>query len=413
MLALGLALRARGHSVTMIVNGYFRELSESLDLPTIEFGTRDEFLQLIQDPGLWEPTRSLSVIFRTGVQPTMREHFDLIAEQLNSTDSPVMISNVWGLGARVAHDKFGVPLVTLNLQPSAIWSDINPPELPLMFGPNWLRRLMFRVGEKWVVDRVVCPELNAWRSELDLPPVSKIVRWWQSPWCVANFFPAWFASPPDDWPKPYVQSDFPLWDQEPDAELSAELKQFIESGMPPIVFTPGSANVHGGEFFRTALQACERLEQRALFVTRFDEQLPAELPANVLRVPFVPFSTLLPHAGAIVHHGGIGTMSQAMRAGTPQLITALAYDQFDNLRRCQKLQIADGFGHARLNPSRLTHCLARLLSDPNVKTACMTVAQRLQHSNGPDQLAAAIEARYEQHLKQKGRNRQANEHPTP
>jgi len=31
-----------------------------------------------------------------------------------------------------------------------------------------------------------------------------------------------------------------------------------------------------------------------------------------------------------VHHGGIGTSAQAMRAGIPQLVSPLFYDQFDN-----------------------------------------------------------------------------------
>jgi len=48
----------------------------------------------------------------------------------------------------------------------------------------------------------------------------------------------------------------------------------------------------------------------------------------------------LPRCAVFVHHGGIGSCAQGLRARVPQLIRPFAYDQFDNAARIE----ADGAG---------------------------------------------------------------------
>lgn len=56
-----------------------------------------------------------------------------------------------------------------------------------------------------------------------------------------------------------------------------------------------------------------------------------------MHATYVPFSALLVSVDAIVHNGGVGTMSQALRAGIPQLIVPGRWDQPDNALRIKKL----------------------------------------------------------------------------
>ena len=63
-----------------------------------------------------------------------------------------------------------------------------------------------------------------------------------------------------------------------------------------------------------------------MLLTRFSEPIPQNLPDGVRHFEFVPFSWLPPRAAAIVHHGGIGTMSQGLAAGIPQLIMPMNFD---------------------------------------------------------------------------------------
>ena len=130
-------------------------------------------------------------------------------------------------------------------------------------------------------------------------------------------FPEWFAPPQPDWPNNLVQTGFPLWDERTDAGLAPEVKEFLDAGEPPIVFTPGSANIFGKRFFGAAIEACQRLGHRGILLTRFPEQIPDRLPSGVRHFDYIPFSLLPPKAAALVHHGGIGTTAQALAAGSP------------------------------------------------------------------------------------------------
>ncbi len=116
-------------------------------------------------------------------------------------------------------------------------------------------------------------------------------------------------------------------------------KRFFLRASRRLVFTPGSANLFGRSFFDAAVGACQQLGRRGILLTRFAEQLPPSLPSGVVHFDFVPLSLLLPRCAAFVNHGGIGSVSQAMAAGIPQLMMPLAHDQIDNAARIARLGV--------------------------------------------------------------------------
>jgi rhamnosyltransferase subunit B len=120
--------------------------------------------------------------------------------------------------------------------------------------------------------------------------------------------------------------------------------------------------------------------------------VPSALPANVLWLPYVPLRTLLPHAAALVHHGGIGTMAEALRAGVPQLVVPLAYDQFDNGARVERLQAGRALAGWRARPRRLALALAALLRSDAIRAGCADVAGRIAADERQGGVAAQVEA---------------------
>jgi UDP:flavonoid glycosyltransferase YjiC (YdhE family) len=392
MIGLALALQHRGHRVTFAGSGYFEPLVRSRSLDFVELGTREQFQALTEREEVWNPRKALQFLYQEGVAKIMRQHFELLADYQRQGPL-VAVSNLFGFGARVAQEKLGIELVTVHLQPSVMWSSTEPPRIPGLFGPNWLRSWMWDIGVRWVVDPAICPSLNAWRAELGLAPVRCITSWWNSPWCVACLFPAWYGAPQPEWPQPLLQTDFPLWDERTDTPLPQQVADFLAAGERPIAVTPGSANVFGQSFLRSAVAACQRLGRRAILLTRFGEQVPRLLPESVIHVPYVPFSQLLPHCAALIHHGGIGSMSQAMAAGIPQVVVAVAHDQFDNGWRVERLGVGAALTHRGLSARKLTRALRSLLDSSPVATRCQTIARRLQGVDGTLKMAAAIERR--------------------
>ncbi len=396
MMGVALALQRRGHEITFLVNGYFEETAKRFGLEYVELGTKQQFLEATSHPDLWHPVRGFGHIWRSGIEMTLRPQYEMLEERFRPGET-VAITNCFGFGALAAQEKLGLPLITLHLQPAVMWSNIAPPHLPGSFGPRWMRRLQYWVGERIFIDPVACPGLNAFRQELDLPPIRHITHAWHSPWCVGCLFPDWFCPPQDDWPDNLIQTDFPLWD-EPSEQLPAEVETFLQAGEPPIVFTPGSANIFGREFFEAAVQACQSLNRRGVFLTRFPDQIPPDLPNGVVHFSYVPFSQLLSRSAAVVHHGGIGSTAQGLTAGIPQLIMALAHDQFDNGKRIKDFGIGDWLTKSKFKGPAVARRLESLLASNATKEACEGFAHKLAARDGADRTAQAIEEFASNHL---------------
>ena len=44
--------------------------------------------------------------------------------------------------------------------------------------PRWLKRTFWWAIDRFLIDPLIVPKLNAFRQELDLPPVSRVFRHW-------------------------------------------------------------------------------------------------------------------------------------------------------------------------------------------------------------------------------------------
>ncbi|MFO0799269.1 MAG: glycosyltransferase [Gemmataceae bacterium] len=385
MLGLALALRGRRHAVTFATNPYFEEPVRRHGFAFEPLGTAAQFEDTIRDPGLWKP--------RTGFRAVVDRLADAVRQQYTLHEKLRLpgVTNVFGFGALTAREKLGLPVVSVHLQPSVIWSNVAPPDFAGLAGPIWLRRLLYAAGMTFFAHPTVARCLNPWRAELGLGPLPRVDRWWHSPDGVVGLFPDWFGPPQPDWPPGVVTTDFPLWNDGTADGLPADLSAFLDAGEPPLAFTPGSANVHGRAFFAAAVEAVQRLGRRALLLTKFPEQLPATLPPGVRHVTYAPLDVLLPRTAAFVHHGGVGSMSQALAAGVPQLVMPLAHDQFDNLARAVRLGVGEGLAVKRFTGRRVAAVLARLLGSAEVVGACRAVAAKLTVRDGLARSAAAVE----------------------
>lgn len=381
MLGVAAELRRRGHRVTFATNDYYAPMAKECGFDFEPLGSEADIEQFIRDPDLWNPRRGFQRIFEA-LRPHFRRQYELHAELAGSKEVAA-ITNCLGFGAFMARDQGILPVVTLHVQPGVIWSDYEPPTLPGVRGPRWLQRLLFRFGERFYIDATVGASLNAWRKELGLPKIQRCIRWWNSDHGVVCLFPEWFAPRQPDWPRKLVQTDFPLWNFRSDTTLDPAVQQFLQAGPAPIVFTPGSANVHGRQFFANAVEACGKLESRGILLTNFpEEQLPASLPPNIAHFAYVPLDQLLPHAAAFVHHGGIGSTSQAMLAGIPQLLIPMAHDQFDNAARVRKLQLGSSIYPEPRTGTPIATALKQLLTSHEVRDACRTAKSRLTRRDG-------------------------------
>lgn len=416
MVGLGAALAARGHHVQIVTNPYFDDVVSGAGLELLPLGTREQYIELTQHPDLWHPIRGpklvLSHMGGTSVQPL----FDLAMQHYVPGDT-VFCAHPLDLGGRVAAEKLHAPIASVLLAPGTMWSAYDSPRLKgALLGPRvpkWFKRFQF-----WLSDTMfVLPlmgELKKLRRELALSPVKRVFgHWLHDTDMTLCLFPDWFGPLQPDWPPNTWTVGFPLWDSpgsvpifpstasvaaaaerkmgtDPfESGLASEVRNFLATGSPPIAFSPGSANREAHQFFEAAVDACSQLNRRGILLTKYDHQLPANMPETVRHFGFVPLSRLLRHTAALVHHGGIGTCAQGLAAGVPHVVRPMSFDQFDNSRRLIRLGVAEEISVRNFRRSTLAAALGRLLDSPTVAASCREYAARC---NGPAARAAACDA---------------------
>jgi UDP:flavonoid glycosyltransferase YjiC (YdhE family) len=379
-IGIGRALRARGHEVVIVTAGTFEPVVRRAGLEFRETISAQYFDEVSKHPDLWHPRRGLQFVLGT-VADYLRQGYQQVGE-VYEPGRTVLVGHALSFGTRLYEEKHGVPAATLHLAPSIFRSDFEQPayatERDLSSMPRWVKRTFWWGVDRFVIDPLIAPKLNAFRQELGLPPVTRVFRrWLHSPQRVIALFPDWFFPPQPDWPPSLRMTGFPLYDESDHQQLSSSLLEFLDRGPAPIVFTAGSANQNAAAFFRSAVDAAARLKRRAVLVTRFAEQLPT-LPSTVHHETFAPLSRVLPRSAALVHHAGIGTLAQALAAGVPQLTMPMGFDQPDNTTRLVRLGVARWVAPSDFSGERVATLLNTLLTDPAVASACAKYAALLK-----------------------------------
>ncbi len=393
MVGLGTALASRGHRVQIVTNPYFEDVVAGAGLELLPLGTREDYIMLSQHPDLWHPLRGLRLVLGFMGGNFLRPLYDLLAANHIPGDT-VYCGHGLDLASRVAGEKLGAPVASVDFAPSVLWSVYDSPRFSgALTGPHvpqWLKRFQFWLADAVVIRQLLEKPLNELRCELGLAPARRVFgKWLHATDLVLELFPDWFGPPQPDWPANTRLVGFPLWDSPETDSLSSDVRKFLAAGSPPIAFSPGSANREAHQFFTAAVEACERLKRRGILLTKYDEQLPSKLPDTVRHFGFVPLSQLLPQTAALVHHGGIGTCAQGLAAGVPHLVRPMSFDQFDNSRRLVQLGVAEEVSVRRFRGPIIASALTRLLASSSMAAKCREYAARC---NGPAALSAACEA---------------------
>ena len=177
---IGRHLRERGHEVTVVASPYFAGQIESGGLRHVPIGTEDEYHQLIENPAIWHPTKGTPIVLGYAGEVTQR-YFDLIQAEAKN-DRPLLLAPATAFGARLAREKLGLPLVTVNLQPSIYRSAWDT----ACFGrgleflqrvPRPLRRAFFGFVD-YAMDRRVSPGVARACREQGVPPPRNAFRDW-------------------------------------------------------------------------------------------------------------------------------------------------------------------------------------------------------------------------------------------
>ena len=378
LLGLGQTLAKCGHKISIIANEPFKPIAQKLGFEFLQLRSTDELRK--SPPTVWHPRKSWDAM-ASRLEPEWRRQHQLIIDNYSESKGIVLAAGA-AFGARLAQEKHGVRVATVHLSPICFRSLISPPVIhPALRWMNWLpatpKRLVFQMVDR-AIDLAFVPRLNRLRTEMGLKTIRRPFNgWWNSPELVIAMFPAWFCAPHADWPPNTVMGDFVLFDDQVVEKKNSVAEEFLATEDPFIVFTPGTSASDSRSFLKAAIVACDQLGYRGLILSRRKKDVPTDLPDGIHHFQYLPFSKVFPNCAAVVHHGGIGTMAQAMAAGIPQLVLPKAFDQFDNADRIRRLGVGTsiGFGRNR-NGKALARQLDTLISSNRARANCLAAKKR-------------------------------------
>jgi rhamnosyltransferase subunit B len=394
---VGQALRRRGHEVALLAQPYFKRVAEDAGLEFIAVGDYLDLREIAQRPELMGSWNGTKRILQDLIIPEAPKVFHALEAEFSRRRPDVVFTHHICFGVTWACEKHGVPVATGCLSPLA-WP---APQDPAHFTPitrrdpspramRWWLRLA-RFGSRHSYD----PPLNRIRRELGLPKGRDwVLREFRSGDINLGLWSRHFRGPIESDPEHGHICGFVWFDRHKEQEHAPEeVERYLHGGEPPIIFTLGTTAVHvAGPFYQAAADACAILKRRGMLLTGHADYAPRRLPAGVAAFTYAPFSSVLPRGCATVHHGGIGTTAQSMRAGRPSVIVPFAHDQFDNAARTRRHGVSATVRRSGLSADGLAAALRSVLDKPEPAVRAAQLGQALSIEHGEDVAAERIEA---------------------
>jgi UDP:flavonoid glycosyltransferase YjiC (YdhE family) len=385
--AIARELKARGASPLL---ASVPEYQEDVEREGIEFAPVGPGFAAFGDyrklmAKIFEVPQGTEFIVREMVMAHLRTAYDGLLRAAEGAD--VLVSHPLTMAVPLIAERRRLPWAATILSPLSFMSAYDPPLLPGLEWLHVLRRLgrapyrtffnLFRlISWRWEAP------LREFRRSLGLPPARGLamLEGQFSPYLNLALFDPVLARPQPDWPRNVCITGAPLHDG---------TGTFPDDGEPPLVFALGSSAVWvAGDFWQHAIEASRALGRRAVFIVG-----PAQLgtlPPGMRAFAYLPYSGVFPRAAAVIHQGGIGTLSQALRSGRPQLIVPFAFDQPDNARRAAALGLARVLPARKADARSLARELGTLLADGAYDQRAQVVARELRETNGAARAAEAL-----------------------
>ncbi|MGA5540409.1 glycosyltransferase [Mycobacterium sp. NPDC051198] len=383
--AVGCELQRRGHDVRLAVPPDLVAFSEAAGLETVPYGPdtavwadahRDFWVRFFGNfwkiPELIKLMREMREIGESVVR-FWEDITTTLTSLADGADLLITFLNFEPPAVNVA-EYYGIPMATVHVSP------VRPNGRMLSFLPPSLGRSALKVYQ-WANWRGVKKFDDAQRRQLGLPKATG-----SSPRRITERGSLEIQAY-DEVCFPGLAAEWAQWtDQRPfvgalTMELTTdgddEIAAWVAAGTPPIFFSFGSTPVKSPADTLTMIEkACAELGERALVCAGSSDFSQVSDSDQVKVVDTMNFAAVFPACRALVHHGGMGTMSAGLRAGVPMLVYWTALDQALWASRVEQLKVGFGRRISAASSERLASDLRTIL-DPQYVARAREIATQM------------------------------------
>lgn len=399
-IALALALRSRGHDVIFAVEANFQQQVSELGFPThVLTGDQQKALasysrQIFNDDS---SLTALKLLMEHYILPTLPAKVAELRAICQQAD--LLISAAPQFASSIVANQLHMPWIPVILTPATLPSaSLAAQPLTVQLHAS-LQRLSNRFS--WFLGgiflrQVVDKPINRLRQQFQVPPRSNLM--WTgnlSPRLTALAISPAFISRPADWPEYVKMTGFCFWDRPTNWQFPGTLKAFLNGDKPVVAVTAGT--VVAGEralfssYYQTSIESIRACNARVLLINAPANILSTEQGEDVFRIPFAPFSEVFPACAAVIHHGGIGTIAQCLRAGVPSLVVSGGLDQPFNAAQIVQRKVGLWIPRKHFTTRRAEQALKALLSRPIFTQNAREIQNQVLQEDGAATLCTMAE----------------------
>jgi rhamnosyltransferase subunit B len=349
-IALGVALKHRGNSVTLISHCHYKEMATIAGLEFDSWDTPAQYSAFINDGALLDRPAGVRVFAERHIFTQFEAEYRVTARHCNQSDTVLVARHMASLAAECIAEQKSIPLVIAFTAVAQVGC------LPLL-------RELYR--------EVLGVSVNVCRKTVGLAPVTDWGAWLRGPRAFVGFWPSWFAPSAPDWPRELTCVGFLLSDGTESGDLPPGLRQLLEEPKRAILITGGTAVWSNmAAFYQKSMEACYNAGVTGILVCRHENMVPRELLPGIVPFKRLPFASLMHRIAAVIHHGGTSILVRALSAGIPQLALPFGGDRPDTASRLQELGVCITLPFGQWNTQTVTRALHHLLESESIAEAC-------------------------------------------
>jgi|GEM_PF-2808648 len=404
----------RNRKVTFLANEYFRHHIDAAGINYFPIGSIEDQLAA-KETGLvsGETVEGRRLRYENVIGKSYKITYDYIAGRISEGVQLLVITHGNLSPAVMACEAFNIPTIFTHYAPSQIMHNFEDAIFCESFYSDhewWVRYVKIPLQIiKMKFGFEVQDQFNVHRKNLGLPPVLSHWENWRQKF---NFkknkvtqssmrvpiqivmTPRWFCEPMDKSIEDFQFAGFPFV-KESIGEQEMLIDSFINANGKPIVFTPGTAVEDVQAFVNEIIPICRKLGSPGIFCSKHGkeafDQLQKVDDVPLLYIEHAKFSHLLPKSRCLIHHGGIGTIAQAIRAGIPQIVRPRMYDQPSNSVRVMMFGLGGSIFPDLFHADSVANILLHIENNPKNQELLAYYSELVSNEDGVGNCCKIIE----------------------